>query len=178
MACPPAPPPSRPARGDVAGSVADRPHARPSSDQGKRYKRPESVLVVPFTQGGDFLLLRRTSPRDFWQSVTGSLRPGEGPRSAALRELREETGLLGAAYLRDMGESRLFPIIPAWRARYAPGVCFNREHWFALCLPNRRLIRLNPAEHLEYRWLPAARARAQASSWTNRDAIRRLACMG
>ena len=130
--------------------------------------------MVPFTRAGEFLLLRRTSPKDFWQSVTGSLGPGEGPRSAALRELREETGLLGAAYLYDMRQSRLFPIVPAWRDRYASGTCFNREHWFALCLPDRRLIRLNPAEHLEYRWLPAARAAAQATSWTNRDAIRWL----
>jgi len=140
----------------------------------RRFKRPESVLVVPFTQAGDFLMLRRASPGGFWQSVTGSLRPGEGARSAALRELREETGLLGAAYLWDMRTSRLFPIVPAWRACYGPGVRFNREHWFALCLPGRRLIRLNPAEHLEYRWLPAAQAAARATSWTNRDAIRWL----
>jgi dihydroneopterin triphosphate diphosphatase len=147
----------------------------PAPGWARRFKRPESVLVVPFTRGGDFLMLRRTSPNSFWQSVTGSLRPGEGPRSAALRELREETGLLGAAYLWDMHQSRLFPIVPAWRERYAPGVRFNREHWFALCLPDRRLIQLNTAEHLEYQWLPAARASARASSWTNRDAIRALA---
>jgi dihydroneopterin triphosphate diphosphatase len=138
------------------------------------FKRPESVLVVPFTPDGDFLLLRRTRPSDFWQSVTGSLRPGESSRSAALRELREETGLLGAAYLADLRQARLFPILPAWRARYAPGVCFNREHWFALCLPGRRLVRLNPAEHAEYRWLPPTRALDLASSWTNREAIRRI----
>jgi len=148
--------------------------ASPAAGRAGRYKRPESVLVVAFTQAGDVLLLRRTRPSGFWQSVTGSLRPGESPRSAALRELREETGLLGAADLWDLRQSRLFPIIPAWRARYAPGVCFNREHWFALCLPSRRLIRLNPAEHLEYRWLPASRAAALATSWTNRDAIRWL----
>ena len=47
----------------------------------------------------------------------------------------------------------------AWRARYAPKVRFNREYWFALVLETRRLIRLNPAEHLEYRWLPAAPGR-------------------
>ncbi len=46
------------------------------------------------------------------------------------------------------------------------------------CLPSRRLIRLNPAEHLEYRWLPAVRAAAQATSWTNRDAIRWLSGLG
>jgi RES domain-containing protein len=42
----------------------------------------------------------------------------------------------------------------------------------------RRLIRLNPAEHLEYEWLPAHRAAARATSWTNRDAIRRLSGLG
>jgi dATP pyrophosphohydrolase len=134
--------------------------------------------VVAYTWDGYFLMLRRTRPDTFWQSVTGSLRPGEGARSAALRELREETGLLGAAYLGDMRQSRLFRIAPAWRARYAPGVCFNREHWFALRLPDRRLIRLNPAEHLEYRWLPAAQAARLATSWTNRDAILWLAGLG
>lgn len=134
--------------------------------------------MLPYTRDGLFLLLRRKDPDDFWQSVTGSLRPGEGARSAALRELREETGLLGAAYLQDLCQSRLFRIAPAWRARYAPGACFNREHWFALPLPERRLIRLNPAEHLEYEWLPVHRAAARATSWTNRDAIRRLSGLG
>jgi dATP pyrophosphohydrolase len=143
----------------------------------QRFKRPQSVLVVPFTVAGEFLLLRRTTPSNFWQSVTGSLRPGEGPRSAALRELREETGLLGASYLWDMRQSRLFPIVPAWRPRYPAGARFNREYWFAVCVPGRRLIRLNPAEHLEYRWLSAAQAAAQATSWTNRQAIRWLSGM-
>jgi dATP pyrophosphohydrolase len=138
------------------------------------FKRPASVLVVPYTRDGEFLLLRRVQPDGFWQSVTGSLRPGEAPRAAALRELREETGLLGASWLCDMHQSRLFPILPAWRTRYAPGVCFNREYWFALALPGRRLIRLNPSEHREYLWIPAPRAARLATSWTNRDAIRWL----
>jgi dihydroneopterin triphosphate diphosphatase len=158
----------------LTGAVA-RAGPAPRGRGGKLFKRPESVLVVPYTGDGHFLMLRRTWPDTFWQSVTGSLRPGEAPRAAALRELREETGLLGASYLQDLCQSRLFRIAPAWRARYAPGVCFNREHWFALPLPERRLIRLNPAEHLEYQWLPAHRAAAMATSWTNREAIRRLA---
>ncbi|TVQ93471.1 MAG: dihydroneopterin triphosphate diphosphatase [Chromatiaceae bacterium] len=137
-----------------------------------RRKRPVSVLVLVCTAAGEFLLLNRVQPAGFWQSVTGSLRPGESPRNAAVRELREETGLMAGGGLIDLRQSRLFPIVRAWRRRYAPGVCFNREHWFVLPLPGRRLIRLNPREHSACVWLPLERALALASSWTNRAAIR------
>jgi len=137
----------------------------------RRYKRPESTLVVVATRGGEVLMLRRTHPADFWQSVTGSLRWGESPRQAALRELREETGLQAGAALIDLLHSVEFPILPAWRSRYAPTARVNREHWFALLLPGRRLIRRNPQEHVAHRWLPWPQAARLASSWSNRDAI-------
>ncbi len=143
---------------------------------GPERKRPQSVLVVICTRGGEFLLMRRTRPADFWQSVTGSLAPGESPRLAAAREVLEETGLRVGGALIDLRRSVLFPIIRAWRERYAPNVCFNREYWFALVLESRRLVRLNPREHLEYRWLSAQAASELTESWTNRDAIRAVAC--
>ncbi|MCW8948496.1 MAG: NUDIX domain-containing protein, partial [Sedimenticola sp.] len=43
----------------------------------ERYKRPESVLVVIYTDQGEVLMLNRTRPKGFWQSVTGSLKWGE-----------------------------------------------------------------------------------------------------
>ena len=138
------------------------------------YKRPVSVLVVVMTTAGEVLLLDRVRPAGFWQSVTGSLQPGESPRRAAERELLEETGLRAGTRLIDCQCGARFPIRPPWRARYAPGVRFNREHWFLLLLPARRVIRLNPAEHSALRWLPWQHAAARASSWSNRDAIRQL----
>ncbi|WP_094300804.1 dihydroneopterin triphosphate diphosphatase [Imhoffiella purpurea] len=140
-------------------------------------KRPQSVLVVICTRRGDFLLLRRTRPAGFWQSVTGSLSPGETPRSAAAREVREETGILAGGGLVDMRRSTLFPIIPAWRRRYGPNICFNREYRFALVLDSQRFVRLNPREHQEYLWLPAREAAELTGSWTNRDAILDLAAV-
>jgi len=134
-------------------------------------KRAQSALVVVCTRGGEFLLMRRTRPAGFWQSVTGSLAPGETPRHAAARELWEETGLRAGGALIDLRQSVLFPIIPAWRHRYAPNVCFNREYRFALVLDSRRLVRLNPREHLEYRWLQAREAAELTGSWTNRETI-------
>ena len=116
--------------------------------------------------------MERTRPHGFWQSVTGSLDWGESARAAAARELAEETGLSAGDNLVDLRRRVSFPIVPPWRARYAPSAHTNREHWFALELPARRSIRLNPAEHRQCRWLPAAQAARRATSWTNRRLIR------
>jgi dATP pyrophosphohydrolase len=135
------------------------------------YKRPESVLVLVCTRGGEVLLLRRRQPVWFWQSVTGSLHWNETPRQAALRELFEETGLRAGANLVDWHYHVEFSIVAPWKKRYAPDAHVNREHWFLARLASRRLVRLNPGEHREYRWLAPGEAWRRASSWTNRRAI-------
>ena len=135
------------------------------------YKRPESILVLVVTRGGEVLMMERTRPHGFWQSVTGSLRWGESAAAAAARELTEETGLRNVRPV-DLHQSVRFPIVPPWRARYAPEARVNHEHWFLLMLPARRTIRLNRTEHRQYRWMPAAQALSRASSWTNRRLIR------
>jgi dATP pyrophosphohydrolase len=137
------------------------------------FKRPESILVVVYTKAGDVLMLRRRQPDDFWQSVTGSLEWGETPAQAARRELFEETGL--SAEPIDCQITNRFPILPAWRARYAADISHNVEHVFQACYGERPEIRLDPAEHLEYRWLVQQVATDLATSYTNRDAI--LACV-
>ncbi len=137
-------------------------------------KRPESVLVVVHNQRGEVLLMRRGDVQSFWQSVTGSLEWEETPGQAARREVEEETGLqASASELRDRRECRRFPIVPPWTARYPPGVTENLEHVFTLEVADQPPIRLNPGEHLEYRWLPRERAADLVTSHTNREAILR-----
>jgi dATP pyrophosphohydrolase len=137
------------------------------------FKRPESVLVVVHTPKLDCLLLERVEPRGFWQSVTGSLRAAETPAECAARELDEETGL-AADGLRDAHVHRSFPILPALRSRYAPGVNSNTEHLWYLEVPDVRAVRIEPKEHVAYLWLPVDAAIEKVASWTNREALLEL----
>jgi dATP pyrophosphohydrolase len=159
-------------------SVPERPGgAAEPHDRTPGLRRPESVLVIIHTVALECLLLERVDPPGFWQSVTGSLHWDETPRAAAAREVREETGIDPAA-LRDAGLTRQFPILPAWRPRYAPDVDTNTEHRWYLQLPERVTVTINPAEHLRFRWLPLEEAIRLAASWTNREALKSLAAGG
>ncbi len=135
----------------------------------RQYKRPESVLVVVYNDAAEVLMLERTHPEGFWQSVTGSLRQDETPQAAARRELLEETGL--ELEVRDCHRVNTFAILPAWRARYAPGITSNREHVFVAACGGRPPVTLNPGEHVACRWLGRDAAAELAFSYTNRNAI-------
>jgi len=138
------------------------------------YQRPESILIVVHTRAGELLLLRRTAPADWWQSVTGALEERESPLHAAQRELREETGLRGDVDLEETGIINRYPIIEPWRARYAPSVTENLEHVFRLTVPERVPVVLDLAAHHEHAWLLRDAALARASSATDRAAIAAL----
>ena len=140
-------------------------------------KIPVSVLVVVHTAQGDVLLLERAARRGFWQSVTGSLdRLDEPPADAALREVREETGIAAPPQdLRPWSLAYTFEIYPQWRHRFAPGTTHNTEHLFSLRLHARSAVALAADEHVASQWLPWREAAARCFSWSNRDAIRIVA---
>lgn len=145
------------------------------SPRAKKFKRPESVLVVVYTRTGKVLLLKRADDPDFWQSVTGSLLWEETePRQAAARELREETGLGVLEGFRDLQLTYRYSILPRWRPRYAPEVSENTEHAYALELPAEILITVNPAEHVGHGWFTFDDAAEKVASWTNREVIVKL----
>lgn len=141
--------------------------------QPEAFRRPESVLVVIYTEALKCLMLERVRPAGFWQSVTGTLHWGESPAVAAAREVIEETGI-DPTGLTDAGITRRFAILPEWRKRYAPDVAHNTEHLWYLRLADVVPVRLNPDEHSGGLWLPLEDAIGIASSWTNREGLERL----
>jgi dATP pyrophosphohydrolase len=138
-------------------------------------RRAFSVAV--YARRGERVLVIEHRRLRTWLPIGGELEAGETPLEAAARELREETGLEAGA-LRDLELSYRFPILPQWRARYAPNVRENLEHAFALEVPAEVAINMNPAEHAEYGWFAFPEAARKASSWTNREVIVRLQSEG
>ncbi len=118
-------------------------------------------------------MLERAGWPGFWQSVTGSIDHEDEPLlQTAAREVLEETGIDAAQYrLVDWELENSFEIFKKYSNRYAPGVTHNREHVFSLELPAVQPVRLDPAEHLRYEWLPWKEAAERTPSWTNRNAI-------
>jgi len=139
----------------------------------QQFRRPESVLIVIHTEGGEFLLLERRRPPGFWQSVTGSMEWGETADAAARREVIEETGIRQGV-LVNLQWTQVYEILPAFGKVYAPGITQNLEHAFSLRLQDRVPVVLSDAEHAQFRWVAAADAMEAAASSTNRAVIAEL----
>jgi dihydroneopterin triphosphate diphosphatase len=139
----------------------------------QEFRRPESVLIVIYTEDGEFLLLERRRPPKFWQSVTGSMEWGEPADAAARREVIEETGITQGV-LVNLQWTQVYEILPAFGKVYAPGVTLNLEHAFSLRLRTRVPVTLSSSEHVQYRWASDTDALDTVSSSTNRAVIAEL----
>ena len=140
------------------------------------FKKPISSLVLIYTEDFKVLLMERADKKAFWQSVTGSLEENETPRETAAREVFEETGINTNQYtLEDWHLYHVYEIYAHWRFRYAPDITHNTEHIFGLILPSIIPIQLSEHEHVRYLWVDWREAMDKVFSWTNVEAIKKLA---
>ncbi|MDE2234889.1 MAG: NUDIX domain-containing protein [Gammaproteobacteria bacterium] len=108
------------------------------------------VVVLHETPAGRrFLLLRAYS---YWDFPKGAVEPGEMPMQAAIREVREETGIQALEF--------------AWGEAYRETEPYNRgkvaRYYVARTSQQKVTLVANPEtgirEHMEYRWVSYTQA--------------------
>jgi 8-oxo-dGTP pyrophosphatase MutT (NUDIX family) len=108
-----------------------------------------AVVVLREGEGHRYLLLRAYRNWDF---PKGMVEAGEDPLAAAIREVREETGISDLAFLRGELHVETLPYARGKIARY----------YLAETRSAQVDLGVNPSgfrEHHEYRWLPYEAAR-------------------
>jgi ADP-ribose pyrophosphatase len=84
-------------------------------------RHPGSVVIIPVIETGEIMLVRQYRPaiaQWAWELPAGSLKDGEDPEKAAIRECHEEIGLIPAT-LEKLGA--FFP---------TPGYCDEQMSFF------------------------------------------------
>jgi ADP-ribose pyrophosphatase len=112
------------------------------------------VIVAPILRKGrtTYIMLldqwRAAMNRRVWEVPGGSLLPGETPREAAHREVREEAGLV-VEKLVEVGE--VLPA-PGWEVE-------TQFHFIAECHPAVNRQKLDPTENIRRRQVTVERVR-------------------
>jgi 8-oxo-dGTP pyrophosphatase MutT (NUDIX family) len=130
-------------------------HSHPSMT---RVPRDVSVHVYAWAPDGlRLLMLRRTPERGgFWQGVTGAPLAGETDFDAAIREVREETGLDVAESLRPLSVTFAYALRPEladrWATIYGAGVAAVSVVCFGAEIASATDQLLDQGEHDAFQW--------------------------
>ena len=140
-------------------------------------RRPESVQVFLVSQAEgqrSYLLFQRVampelSLPDFCQGITGALEYDESFEEAAMREVREETGI-SVEQVFSAGFTQHFPIRSEWRATYGEGPTQVEERVFYAFIPSNTRPELC-TEHQSFRWCSTEEAVSLLEFGQNRQCL-------
>jgi mutator protein MutT len=110
---------------------------------------PTFEVSACFLRVGDEFLFVYSVPKNSygsaWGVPGGKLEPGEAPEEALIREVWEETSVR-----LEAGKSRYFGKV---YVRYPEPRLDFVYHMFEYALAEKPSLRINPGEHLAYRWV-------------------------
>lgn len=118
-------------------------------------RQPVQVVIYAvrrLTAGNwEYLMLKRClPPENMWQGASGGLEDGEEVIDAALRELREETGLTPLK-IEKADYSFYFPLEDKYRHRYPEGIKTILAVMFVALVSADERPRLSE-EHDSFKW--------------------------
>ena len=128
-------------------------------------RMPYQIHVFPYrkTNGGwEFAIFQRSDLPDIWQGISGGGEAGESIIQSALRECREEGGIMepGPLYALDSISDMRSTVFAEWTKAWGPDVVVLPMYFFGM--PYDGEITLSE-EHLALRWLPYKQADAIVS---------------
>jgi 8-oxo-dGTP diphosphatase len=126
------------------------------------YRAAGGVVV----HGGHVLTLERPSRAEV-RLPKGHIEEGEGAATAALREVREETGYRHLAIVADLGCQRITFIDP-----YRKRKVVRDEHYFLMSLESEQpLAQQAPEEQFQPKWLPPSDALGRLTFEAERQVV-------
>lgn len=139
-----------------ATSVSNKAQPRPNKLK-KAHYRPGVGIMLLSRQGEVFVARRIDVSRDAWQMPQGGINPGETPRRAALRELREEVGTDNVEIVAE-SKAWFYYDVPAAMAQkaWAGKWLGQRQKWFVMIFKGRDPDINLATEHPEFdawRWV-------------------------
>ena len=135
-----------------------------------RGKLLESPIIEEFSAGAiifrrkdgkkEFLLIY-SKRNNIWGFPKGHIESGEEEKDAALREIREETGLTRLRFISDFREEDIYPAIST-RGEFR-GREITKHSIYFLCETDEEKITVDGREISEFSWLPFSEAKTLLS---------------
>lgn len=140
-------------------------------------RQPVQVAVYCARSRGsdwEFLLLHRILDRmSFWQAVTGGVEDDEEYYTAAMRELKEETGFEPIS-LEMIDYSYVFPVGDEMRKIYDKPVDYITEIVFLARVGNDENPVIDPVEHDKWKWCDYDSAMGLLYWPGNKESLKRI----
>jgi putative (di)nucleoside polyphosphate hydrolase len=125
----------------------------------RRWRRGVGIMLLD--RKGRVFVGRRIDTPDAWQMPQGGIDPGEDPRAAARRELKEEIGTDRAEFIAETGAWLRYELPPELQRRKLWGGRYRgqEQKWFAMRFLGSDADIDLATHHPEFdawKWAPAA----------------------